>query len=354
MAADLPVPCRVCGGAPPVLLDALRAREIDLETLTAFAVTADRGRQTAVWEQMKARGYPPTSWEVRRMLTEDRIPATSDLARFVGVGVYEAAGGAVDRDLFAKTDDAGVWLCDPKLLRDLATAKLEAAAEELRTRWRWAEARIETDWGATARFGRVHPRPGEATPEEQAEIERLQTRHDELAARDESDWTDDLVAEAERIEERLDEVHTVVEARAVYRREDLGLAGCIVTVGEGGGMRAIQGLVRPEDMPRQEPGTVNGAGTGPGARRGSPTPRTARPGASTRRRSRDRRRPPTRKPRRARRPASASAWPTTCTPSARASSRPGSPATSTPPSTCSCSSSPTPCSGPATGTTRSK
>ena len=72
------------GGAAPVLLDALRAREIDLETLTAFAVTADQGRQTAVWEQMKARGYPPASWEVRRMLTEDRIPATSDLARFVG------------------------------------------------------------------------------------------------------------------------------------------------------------------------------------------------------------------------------------------------------------------------------
>ena len=260
------------GGAAPVLLDALRAGEIDLETLTAFAVTADQGRQTAVWEQMKARGYPPASWEVRRMLTEDRIPATSDLARFVGVGAYEAAGGAVDRDLFANTDDAGVWLCDPKLLRDLATAKLEAAAEELRTRWRWAEARIETDWGATARFGRVHPRPGEPTPEEQAEIERLRTRHDELAARDESDWTDELVAEAERIEERLDEVHTVVEARAVYRREDLGLAGCIVTVGEGGGMRTIQGLVRPEDMPRQEPGTANGAGSGPDPAHASTVP----------------------------------------------------------------------------------
>ena len=276
VAADFPVPCRVCGdGALPhelSLAENTVRGEIDLETLTAFAVTADQGRQTAVWEQMKARGYPPASWEVRRMLTEDRIPATSDLARFVGVGAYEAAGGAVDRDLFAKTDDAGVWLCDPKLLRDLATAKLEAAAEELRTRWRWAEARIETDWGATARFGRVHPRPGEPTPEEQAEIERLQTRHDELVALDESDWTDDLVAEAERIEERLDEVHTVVEARAVYRREDLGLAGCIVTVGEGGGMRTIQGLVRPEDMPGQEPGTANGAGSGPDPAHASTVP----------------------------------------------------------------------------------
>ena len=260
------------GGAAPVLLDALRAGEIDLETLAAFAVTADRGRQTAAWEQVKAQGYRPTAWQVRRMLTEDRIPATSDLARFVGVDAYEAAGGAVDRDLFAEADESGVWLCDPKLLRDLAAAKLEAAAEELRTRWRWAEARIDLDWNTTARFGRVHPQPGEPTPEERAEIERLRTRHDELVALDESDRSDDPVAEAERIEERLDGINGAVEARAVYRREDLGLAGCIVTVGDDGAMQVVQGLVRPEDMPERAPGTANGAGSGsdparvPGAR----------------------------------------------------------------------------------------
>ena len=250
------------GGAAPVLLDAYRAGAIDLETLTAFAVTADRGRQTAAWEQVQAQGYRPTAWQVRRMLTEDRLPATSDLARFVGVDAYEAGGGAVDRDLFAEEDDTGVWLCDPKLLRDLAMAKLEAGAEELRTRWRWAEARIEIDWNATARFGRVHPQPGEATPEERAEIERLRTRHDELLALDGSDRSDDPVAEAERIEERLDEIDGAVEARAVYRREDLGLAGCIVTVGEGGAMRVVQGLVRPEDVPEPEAGTANGTGSG--------------------------------------------------------------------------------------------
>ena len=260
------------GGAAPVLLAALRAGEIDLETLAAFAVTADRGRQTAAWEQVKAQGYRPTAWQVRRMLTEDRLPATSDLARFVGVDAYEAAGGAVDRDLFAEADESGVWLCDPKLLRDLAAAKLEAAAEELRTRWRWAEARIELDWNTTARFGRVHPQPGEPTPEERAEIERLRTRHDELVALDESDRSDELVAEAERIEERLGGINGAVEARAVYRREDLGLAGCIVTVGDDGAMQVVQGLVRPEDMPEREVGTANGSGSGsdparvPGAR----------------------------------------------------------------------------------------
>ena len=45
------------GNAAPQLLDAYRADEIDLDTLKAFAVTADRDRQMAVWQQVKDQGY---------------------------------------------------------------------------------------------------------------------------------------------------------------------------------------------------------------------------------------------------------------------------------------------------------
>ena len=34
--------------------------EIDLEVLKAFAVTADRGRQVEVWEQVGAQGWAMT------------------------------------------------------------------------------------------------------------------------------------------------------------------------------------------------------------------------------------------------------------------------------------------------------
>ena len=40
------------GNAAPQLLDAYRADEIDLEVLKAFAVTTDRERQMAVWQQI--------------------------------------------------------------------------------------------------------------------------------------------------------------------------------------------------------------------------------------------------------------------------------------------------------------
>ena len=152
------------GNAAPELLDAYRADEIDLEVLKAFAVTADRERQMAVWEQVSGQGYRPSAWQVKRLLTEERVPGASAIARFIGVDAYEAVGGTVMRDLFARDDESGVWFEDPVLLEKLATGKLQAAADELATRWKWAVPMIETAWDDTAPLrphraaaGRAHP-----------------------------------------------------------------------------------------------------------------------------------------------------------------------------------------------------
>ena len=240
------------GNAAPELLDAYRADEIDLEVLKAFAVTTDRERQMAVWEQVSGQGYRPSAWQVKRLLTEERVPGATAIARFVGVEAYEAAGGPVMRDLFARDDESGVWFEDPVLLEKLATQKLQAAADELATRWKWATAMIEVSWDDTARCGRIEPEPGAPTDEEQAEIAKLEARQAELAELDDEQWTEELVAEAEAIEIRLDEIGGAVEARAVFRREDFAMAGCIVTVGHDGSLQVIQGLVKPEDMPKPE------------------------------------------------------------------------------------------------------
>ena len=247
------------GNAAPEILDAYREGEIDLETLKAFAVTADQARQMATWEQVKDQGYRPSGWQVKRMLTQDRVPAASAIATFVGVEAYEAAGGIVDRDLFADEDEWGIWFEDADLLSKLAMDRLQAAADELATRWKWAEARIEVSWSDLARFGRVHPTPGETTDEEKAEVERLHVRHDELVNMDEDAWTGELAAEGEAIENRLAEIEAAVEARAVFRPEDIAISGCIVTVSDEGRMQLVQGLVRPEDIPAAQ--TNDAAGT---------------------------------------------------------------------------------------------
>ena len=248
------------GNAAPVLLEAYRAGEIDLDTLMAFAVTTDHARQSAVWAAVSQQGYRPGAWQIKRLLTEDRVPATSAIARFVGLEAYEAAGGQIDRDLFAEEDERGIWFDDPDLLNKLAMDSLQAATRKLETRWKWAEARLDVDWSATAAFGRVRPQPAEPTGEEAAEIERLRTRNGELANMEDDGWTEELVEEADANETRLDEIETMIEARAVYRHEDTAIAGCIATVGNDGEFKLIQGLVRPEDMPAREAGDAAAPG----------------------------------------------------------------------------------------------
>ena len=303
------------GNAAPELLDAYRDDQIDLETLKAFSVTTDHDRQRSVWEQVSAQGYRPSAWQVKRLLTEERVPAGSPMARFVGVDAYEAAGGPVLRDLFADEYEHGVWLEDPALLIELAMKKLQAAADELSTRWKWAEAMADVDWSATARFGRIQPEPAEPTDEEKAEIEKLRARHDELVNMDEDEWTDALVEEAEAIEPRLDEIEAQVEARARFKPEDFAMAGCIATIGRDGSLQVIQGLVRPEDMPKPAEAADAGTGTGPQTA-ATPIPApipAASPDRPCPRRCNCRR---TGRPRPARKPASASASATICGPSA--------------------------------------
>ena len=252
------------GNAAPELLDAYRANRIDLEVLKAFAVTADRERQMAVWERVSAQGHRPSAAQVKRLMTEERVPGGTAIARFVGVEAYEAAGGTVMRDLFADEHEHGVWFEDPVLLETLAMAKLQAAADELATRWKWAVSMIEAGWDDTARYGRIEPQPGVPSDEERAEIEKLETRYDEIRGLEDHQWTDAVIEEAGRIEARLDEIEGAVEARAIWRREDFAMAGCIATIGRDGGLQVIAGLVKPEDMPKPDESgdTATQAGNG--------------------------------------------------------------------------------------------
>ncbi len=253
------------GNAAPELLDAYRNDQIDLETLKGFAVTTDHRRQTSVWEQVSNQGYRPTAWQVKRLLTQDRVPANSALAHFVGVDAYEAADGAVLRDLFSDEDESGVWLEDPVLLNNLAMEKLDKTAKDLATRWRWATAVPEIDWTELARYGRIQPEPATPTDEEAAELERLRSREDELCELDEDEWTGQLGEEACAIETRTDEIHAAVEARAAYQAEDYAIAGCIATIGRDGKLQVIKGLVRPGDMPRPaDAGKSDGSEAGNG------------------------------------------------------------------------------------------
>ncbi|MDE0406607.1 MAG: ParB N-terminal domain-containing protein [Alphaproteobacteria bacterium] len=253
------------GNVARQLLNAYRADRFDLAVLQAFAITTDHEQQLAVWNQVAHQGYRVTAWQVKRMLTEDPVPANTSIARFVGVEAYESAGGTVMRDLFADQHENGVWLENRALLAELATARLRTVADELAERWKWAEAVLDADWSTTAQYGRVHPVPSEPTDEESEDMQRIEARQHELAELEEDQWTDELIEEAEVLEARYFAIEAAIEARAFFRPEDMAIAGCIATIARDGRLEVIRGLVRPDDIPAERAADDTAGPTPPAA-----------------------------------------------------------------------------------------
>lgn len=240
------------GNAAPELLDVYREGKIDLEALKAFAMTTDHERQRTVWEQVSADGYRPSAWQIRRMLTEERVSSTSAVARFVGVDDYVAAGGPVMRDIFAEQGETGEWLEDPALLNDLAMKKLSVAADELSTKWKWALPMLEVSWTTTQQFGHIEPQPGKPTAKEDSDLKQIRARLEELADLPCEEWTDKLEAESDKLEDRQSVIEEKIEKRAKFRKQDYSIGGCIATIDREGKLKIIQGLVKTEDMPTSD------------------------------------------------------------------------------------------------------
>jgi ParB family chromosome partitioning protein len=222
------------------LLDAYRNGDISLDVVTAFTLGVDHHAQLAVWNQLKDHSYIPP-YTVRRLLTQTAIPLDSDLGLFVGSVAYEAAGGTVTRDLFS-ADDEG-FMDDAALVRRLAIEKLEQKAVELRSSWAWTRAMLDPAYDFTAQYHRVRPQPAELPAEIAGEIERIEHRLADLEEISDDEWTDALMTEVARLEERHDELAESVEDLAVYSEKDRAVAGVIVTIGDDGEFRLHEGLV---------------------------------------------------------------------------------------------------------------
>jgi ParB family chromosome partitioning protein len=235
------------------LLNVYAEDGMTLEQLMAFTVTNDQARQEQVWEAV-AHSHNKEPYYIRRQLTEGAVRAADKRAQFVGVDAYEAAGGAVMRDLF-EHDDGG-WLQDPALLDYLVIEKLKAEAETLRAEgWKWIAVAPDFPFGHTAGLRRLHGETGDLTDEERstrkalsAELDRLEQEYAEA---------DEL---PEEVDQRVSELETALEAfdvrPVVYDPAEIARAGVFVSVDSDGDLRIERGYVRPEDEPPVE--TVEG------------------------------------------------------------------------------------------------
>lgn len=142
------------GTVSPKILADLRKDEIRLDQVKAFTITDDHDLQDKVWSELKGNQWGEDDPDdIRNALTERDIAADSKLARYITVAAYEAAGGAVRRDLFGD----GVFLLDHLLADQLALEKLERRAAQLRKKgWAWVECRVDLPYGATQKLERLY------------------------------------------------------------------------------------------------------------------------------------------------------------------------------------------------------
>jgi ParB family chromosome partitioning protein len=227
----------------PKVFKAYREGKLTLEQVQAFTVSDDHAAQNAV---LKHGNLHPR--DIRSALTQDKIRGTDKRARFVTIAAYEAADGALERDLFAEGDE-GVFLLDGELLDRLAREKLEAEAEKLRTEgWKWVESYIEID-RSEMDFRRRHPEPLPLSDELQAELKQLSGEYEALYEGDE-ELTEAQSDRLDEIDERRNEIES--SAEEAYTPETLAIAGAIVTIGRNGEPEVMRGLVKPEDEPEAE------------------------------------------------------------------------------------------------------
>ncbi|MFA1677219.1 ParB/RepB/Spo0J family partition protein [Rhizobium mongolense] len=236
----------------PVIIEAFRANKLTLECVQAFSITDDHARQNEVWEQYAGNSYAPYPQNIKAALTQRTYHGSSKLARFVGVDAYQAAGGAILRDLFSNNDS--VHFSDSALLEKLALEKLQAKVDELAQEWKWSDAQLDVAYDTLRPFGRVYPEPVEPDPAVVAEFEQLESRLEALSNEyDEETWTEELQAEEDAAAERLEELRNILANNNVYTAEQKAIAGVIVTLDHSGQLRLEAGLVRPEDLPKKTP-----------------------------------------------------------------------------------------------------
>ncbi len=244
----------------PRLLDAYADDAMTLDQLMAFTVSGDRARQEQVWQRLQS-SYTKEPYMVRRLLTEGAVRASDKRARFIG-DAYEAAGGAVLRDLF-QGDDGG-WLQDVALVDRLVAERLEREADAVRAEgWRWIEVAPDLPYGHQYGLRQLRFEDVPLTAEQEAERAALQAEYDQLEAAHAA--VDELPEQVDRRVAEIEAALAVFDARpAVFDPAEMARAGAFVSIDGDGRLRVERGYVRPEDeLPvEREPKPDAGAETG--------------------------------------------------------------------------------------------
>ena len=233
------------GAVSPKLMALYRKGEMNLDQLSAFAITDDHERQERVWSELP--NFQRSREGILHALSEGQVRSDDRRALFVGAKAYEAAGGVIVRDLFDA--EGGGFFADAELLNRLAREKLQRHADKVAAEgWRWVAAEPKLDRETCGNMRRVFAKPVPLSKIERKRLRKLETRYDALCDKyPDGDVPADDAAKLGRIEAAIEALR-----KEEFTKPDLALAGAFVSLGGDGSVRIERGFVRAEDEPKSK------------------------------------------------------------------------------------------------------
>jgi ParB family transcriptional regulator, chromosome partitioning protein len=232
--------------ASPTVLQAYEDEEISLEQLYAYCATADHARQEQVFETLK------TYWnkdprQIRYLINETSIPLDDKRAQFIGLEAYQAAGGAIERDLFSEEGE-GIFT-DVALAERLVAEKLAQEADKIKAEgWAWVESALDFPWNHKNGLRPLKVLLPALNEAEEAELEALMNEYDELDG-----FTGEPAPETKAKLAGLKQRIAGYENKSpLFDEAQKAKAGAFVSLKEDGTLLIERGFIRPQDIETSE------------------------------------------------------------------------------------------------------
>ncbi|WP_342051270.1 MULTISPECIES: H-NS family nucleoid-associated regulatory protein [unclassified Cupriavidus] len=246
----------------PRLLQGYRDGHLKLDQLQALAITDRHDIQERVWDNaLKGPVWKRSARLLRESLTEGTVAtADNDVARFVGLDAYEAAGGHVVRDLFSARGDG--YMADHLLLDRMFNEKLAAIADEVRAEgWSWVDVRRTVSSGDLHQLSKSKPSERPLSADEQAEVAALETEQQALQSDADALDEDDASDSYEVVSQQIDDIKAkidAIKARALsFSDRQMKKAGVIIGLDNAGRLAIHRGLIKEVAKPKPvEPGVT--------------------------------------------------------------------------------------------------
>ena len=227
---------RLADLAEPIFA-ALAEGKITLDVAKAYGATSDRAAQLSAWDRYSDSWAADNPQAIRRAIAETGLSGRDPLALLVGESEYQAAGGRIERDLFA-AEGEGTWI-DADIARDLAMKKLtfEAEVAQLATKLAWVKpvAATRVPYDDTRDLQGYFPDHAEPSPEAQDRMAEIERRHEEIEEEIEQTEDEDAAQALYDEQERLSaEYDALRKTDVIIPDEDREHVGTFLVIGQDG------------------------------------------------------------------------------------------------------------------------